>query len=79
MKKLTGITSLLQNMAQDINSLETRSLRERMARHKAISDSLKQGVDSDSDDYEEEFRRKQASKVEQEIMDAEKVKLHREF
>lgn len=50
-----------------------------MARHKAISDSLKQGVDSDSDDYEEEFRRKQASKVEQEIMDAEKVKLHREF
>ena len=64
-----------------VNSLETRTLKERMARHKAITDSLKINADSssDDDDYEERYRRKSASKIEQELIDADKVKLHREF
>lgn len=45
---------------QDVNTLESRTLMERMARHKAISDSLK---GPDSDDEYETYQRKKLSAI----------------
>ena len=46
-----------------VNSLESRSLKERMERHRAISELLKiQEPDSD-DEFEEQFARKNLSVI----------------
>ena len=49
---MTGYDAMMTDCGvQDVNTLESRSLYERFARHKAISDILR-GPDSD-DEYEE--------------------------
>ena len=57
MKQMTGLGAMSADCGvQDVNTLESRTLYERMARHKAVGDSLR-GPDSD-DEYEETQRKK---------------------
>lgn len=64
-KKMTGLGAMSGDCGvQDVNTLESRTLFERMARHKAISDILK---GPDSDDEYEEYQRKKLSQIDQEI------------
>ena len=49
---------------QDVLSLETRTLRERMSRHQAVREALNADHDSDSsDEGYENYKRKQMSKI----------------
>lgn len=52
---------------EDVLSLETRTLRERMARHRAISDILRRSNpsedDSDDDNDYDQFNKKQMSAI----------------
>ena len=62
MKKMTGYNALMQGCGvQDVNALETRSLRERMARHRALRDSLRDP--DEDDDYYEEYQRKKLNRI----------------
>ena len=52
MKEMTGLKSLMQGCGvQDVNTLESRTLFERMQRHRTISDMYK-FEDSDEEEYE---------------------------
>ena len=67
-KKMTGYNALMQGCGiQDVNSLETRTLRERMARHRALRDTLRDP--DEDDDYYEEYQRKKLNRIDQELFD----------
>lgn len=80
LKRMTGYQMMAQSAgSMGVNSLESRSLKERMERHRAISELLKiQEPDSD-DEFEEQFARKNLSVIDQEIQDSLKADQHREF
>ena len=68
LKEMTGFNSLMQGCGvEDVNTLESRTLLERMERHRAISDMFK-SRDSDEEEYEE-LQRKKLSKIDQELKD----------
>ena len=56
-QQMTGFATMMHGKAMTgVNSLEARTLRERMARHRALTDLLKsEQVDGDEEDFEENF------------------------
>ena len=74
-KKLTGYNTLMQGCGVvDVNTLESRTLLERMERHRAISDLLKVQSDSDEEEYEA-AQRKKLSQIDREIIENQQ-KIH---
>lgn len=63
-----------------MNTLESRTLHERMARHRAIADLLKQPEDFDDfSDDEDMPKKKNVSALDQQLIDNEKAKNSKEF
>ncbi len=68
LKKMTGYQMMAQSAgSMGVNLLESRTLKERMERHRAIRELLKTQEPDSDEEFEEHYARKNLSSIDKEL------------